>query len=53
MRTTAVPAFYLVEFLKVWSDLVEECMECECPWHDCLSCPVTDCHRAIEEWLRY
>jgi hypothetical protein len=48
-----VRAFYLVEFLLVFSDLAAECMACKCPWHDCLSCGVTECQREIEEWLRY
>ena len=53
MRPTAVPAFWLVEWLKVWSELAEECMACDAPWHDCLSCGVTECERTIAAWLRY
>jgi hypothetical protein len=53
VRPVAVPSFWLVEFLKVFSDLAEECMACDCPWHECIACPVTDCQREIEEWIRY
>lgn len=52
-RPTDIPAFYLVEWLKLWSDLAEECMACDEMWTDCLTCGVTEFEREMVDWLRY